>query len=58
LEQDVFWRDQIWFVEKGSDGSSRLYPLSDFKPRNDEVLERWYMRGKYGALPTLAAVST
>jgi len=57
LEQDVFRRDQIWFVEKATDGGSRLYPLSDFKPRNDEVLERWYMRGKYGALPTLTSVS-
>ncbi|UYN94272.1 MAG: ATP-binding protein [Enhydrobacter sp.] len=23
------------------------YPLSDFRPRNDEVLEDWYMRGCY-----------
>jgi AAA15 family ATPase/GTPase len=53
LNQDVFRRDQIWFVEKGSDGSSRLYPLTDFSPRNDEVLDSWYLRGRYGALPIL-----
>ncbi len=53
LDQELFRRDQIWFIEKGSDGASKLYPLTEFKPRNDEVLERWYMRGRYGALPIL-----
>lgn len=53
LSQDLFRRDQIWFFEKNQDGASHLYPLSDFKPRNDESLERWYMRGRYGALPIL-----
>jgi hypothetical protein len=52
LSQDLFRRDQIWFVEK-SENSSKLYPLSDFSPRKDEMLERWYMRGRYGALPIL-----
>jgi uncharacterized protein len=53
LDQDLFRRDQIWFIEKGPDGASKLYPLTDFKPRNDEVLDRWYLRGRYGALPVL-----
>jgi uncharacterized protein len=53
LDQEMFRRDQFWFVEKNREGSSNLYPLTDFKPRNDEALERWYMRGKYGALPML-----
>jgi hypothetical protein len=53
LDQDLLRRDQIWFVEKDSRGSSRLFPLTDFKPRNDEVIEKWYMRGRYGALPLL-----
>jgi uncharacterized protein len=52
-QEELFRRDQIWFIEKERDGSSRLYPLTDFKPRNDESLERWYMRGRYGALPIL-----
>jgi uncharacterized protein len=53
LDQKIFRRDQIWFVEKDHEASSKLYPLTDFKPRNDEDLERWYMRGRYGALPIL-----
>lgn len=53
LDQDLFRRDQIWFVEKSKVGNSKLYPLTDFRPRNDEIIERWYMRGRYGALPLL-----
>jgi len=53
LTQEMFRRDQIWFVEKDNNGSTRLYSLTDFKPRSDEVLERWYLRGRYGALPIL-----
>lgn len=53
LDQDLFRRDQIWFVEKDKDGGSKIYPLTDFKPRNDEALGRWYMRGRYGALPII-----
>ena len=53
LDQDIFRRDQFWFVEKDKGGASKLYPLTDFSPRGDETLERWYMRGRYGALPVL-----
>lgn len=53
LDHDLMRRDQIWFVEKDKFGSSKIYPLTDFKPRNDEVIQRWYMRGRYGALPII-----
>ena len=53
LSQDLFRRDQIWFIDKERDGASKLYPLSDFHPRNDESLERRYLRGLYGAVPIL-----
>lgn len=51
LDQDIFRRDQVWFVEKDRDQSSKLYPLSDFSPRKNEALERGYLMGRYGALP-------
>jgi AAA15 family ATPase/GTPase len=53
LTKRLFRRDQIWFIEKKQDNSSKVYPLSDFSPRKDEDIERWYMRGRYGALPIL-----
>ncbi|SRR5713226_8624597 len=51
LDADLFRRDQIWFVEKTPEGSSHLYPLSDFSPRKEEAIERGYLKGRYGALP-------
>ena len=48
-------RDQIWFTEKGQDGASQLYPLTDFKPRKQENLENGYLQGRYGAIPFLNA---
>ena len=51
LDTDIYRRDQVWFVEKSKDQSSRLYPLSDFSPRKGEALEKGYLQGRYGALP-------
>ncbi len=51
LDTDILRRDQIWFVEKDPKQASRLYPLSDFKPRQGEALEKGYLKGRYGALP-------
>lgn len=54
IEQStVLARDQIWFTEKADDGSTHLYPLTDFKPRKHESLERGYLQGRYGAVPVL-----
>jgi hypothetical protein len=53
LSAGILRRDQIWFTEKGPDGSSHLYPLTDFKPRKHESLENGYLQGRYGAIPFL-----
>ena len=45
----------MWFTEKGHDGASRLYALSDLSPRSDEAIGRRYLAGRYGATPILAA---
>jgi uncharacterized protein len=47
-------RDQIWFTEKGSDGSSRLYPLVELDPRKEESIAHRYREGRYGAVPILS----
>ena len=51
LSSGILRRDQIWFTEKKDDGSSHLFPLSDFKPRRTENLENGYLQGRYGAIP-------
>lgn len=54
LDQTLFRRDQVWFVEKTREQATHLYPLSDFSPRKGEALERGYLQGRYGAVPMLS----
>ncbi len=46
-------RDQVWLTEKDDAGATRVYPLTDYKPRKAENLERGYLQGRYGATPFL-----
>ena len=51
-------RDQVWLTEKNQKGATKLYPLTDFKPRKAENLERGYLMGRYGAIPFLGRLDT
>jgi len=51
LDQTLLRRDQVWFLEKDEENASRLYPLSDYRPRKGEALQKGYLYGRYGALP-------
>ena len=53
-DERLLGRDQTWFTEKLSDGSTRLYPLIDFKPRKHEAVSKRYLAGRYGAVPILS----
>lgn len=53
LSQKLLRRDQIWFMEKDDQYSTRLYPLADFSPRDNEAVERGYLNGRYGGIPFL-----
>ena len=46
-------RDQIWLTDKGPDGGTVLYPLSDYSPRKGEPIARGYLLGRYAAVPVL-----
>lgn len=58
MSYDYFRRDEIWFVERGADGTSRLYPLDDFAAgdaRSDARLNKKYLEGRYGGVPVISA---
>lgn len=57
LSNRLFRRDQIWFSEKDQVGASHFVSLADFKIRKDEVYEKNYLIGKYGAIPYLGHFS-
>ena len=52
-QRNLLRRDQIWFTAKKDDGSTDLYPLTDFKPRNDLAIDKAYLDGRFGAVPLL-----
>jgi hypothetical protein len=54
LDLKLFRQDEIWFVEKDKAGSSRTYPLSEFKPRYDLDIRKGYLNGRFGAIPFLS----
>lgn len=57
LDDNIFRRDQVWFVEKDQNSSTHLYSLLDFSPRKDEALEKGYLKGRYGALPFVGSLN-
>lgn len=57
MGEPVLRRDQIWLTEKDSKGSSVIYPLTNYKPRKAENLERGYLQGRYSAIPFLGDIS-
>lgn len=52
LQNKIFRRDQIMFVEKDKDTyMSSIYKLSEFDIRNDASYMKNYFEGNFGALP-------
>ena len=62
MNNDIFRRDEIWFVAKGKEQNSKLYSLVEFKnPKGESVrmdakYDKQYLEGKYGADPYLKKI--
>ena len=57
LDQSLFRRDEVWFVERDAASNSHLYSLDRFKERYDRVLGKAYLEGRYGAIPIFSSFS-
>lgn len=53
LDLDLLRRDEIWFVEKDKNSASSVYSLEEFAQRNDKVVRKDYLMGRYGAIPLI-----
>ena len=51
MDLQILRQDEIWFVERESDHSTRIYSLSDYKQRFDKNILNDYLIGQYGAIP-------
>ena len=62
MNNEVFRRDEIWFVAKGNEQNSQLYSLIEFRDENgttirkDSIYNKQYLEGKYGADPYLRKI--
>ncbi|MCD8326225.1 MAG: AAA family ATPase [Lachnospiraceae bacterium] len=54
MDQSLFRRDEIWFVERDEHNSSKIYSLDRFKERYDKKIEKAYLEGRYGAIPVFS----
>lgn len=60
LNQNIFRRDQIWFAQKDIYGVSELYSLVEYGKgtiRDDLVLEKNYLAGKFGGKPHISSLA-
>jgi hypothetical protein len=56
LNKDLFRRDQIWFTEKNRRQMTELFSLNAFDKKEvrwDIPFDRWYLSGRFGALPNI-----
>lgn len=53
MDLNILRQDEIWFIERESDHSSKIYSLSDFKERFDKNILNEYLIGRYGAIPCI-----
>jgi len=51
LDLDLLRQDEIWFVERQDNHSSKVFSLNRFRERFDKKIDREYLLGRYGAIP-------
>lgn len=51
MDLRILRQDEIWFIEREMDHSSKIYSLSDYKQRFDKNILNDYLIGRYGAIP-------
>lgn len=58
LDKNSLRKDQIWLAEKNNKGETDLFSLQDFSDvREDTPFDKWYLAGKFGALPSIRSLN-
>jgi AAA15 family ATPase/GTPase len=53
MDLDMLRRDEIWLTELDASHASNLSTVLRSSPRKHEQIAKGYMRGRYGAIPTI-----
>ena len=51
LSSGLLSQDAVWISEKDNEGASHFRPLTDFKLRSRDDIERAYRNGRFGGVP-------
>ena len=51
LSSRLLSQDEVWISEKDNEGASHFRPLTDFKLRSRDDIERAYRNGRFGGVP-------
>ena len=53
LAPGLLRRDETWLTDKSADGATTVTPLSSYKTKITDNIERGYLQGRFGAVPYL-----
>lgn len=53
MDLNLLRQDEIWIVERNNCGMSSLVSLNKYSIRSDKVLDKDYLRGRYGGIPNI-----
>lgn len=53
MDLNLLRQDEIWIVERNNCGMSSLISLNKYNIRSDKVLDKDYLRGRYGGIPNI-----
>lgn len=56
MDLDILRQDEIWVVDRYTDGSSNMISMSKYSIRSDKVLNKDYLLGRYGGVPQLLKI--
>lgn len=56
LDFELLRRDEIWFVNKDTNGHSSLYSLEAYNERFDKKIDKAYLEGRYGGVPVFSSI--
>lgn len=57
IDLNLLRRDEIWFVNKNTEGQANIYSLEEYNTRFDEKADKAYLEGRYGGIPIFGKIS-
>ena len=51
MDLDLMRKDEIWFIQRDKEMDTKITSLAEYKIRDDLVIEKGYLQGRFGAIP-------